>query len=1169
MKPLPPIPSTPQTRKTLWRNRGGSGRVGQILTYHWPAMTRKPFFWLMLGMGSGLALLFSWLFFEQAFPTLNLSVSMSREQAQSGARQRAHALQLAPDDALSTVRFYQHSEAQTFIELEAGGSAMLQQLESRHIFPLRQWEVRFYKEGDAAHTTLYFTPQGQPHGFMRHVPEQQKGAALAVADARRLAEQKARDDWQTDLAPGRGPWALVQQSLKTRPNGRIDHFFVYERGDIRLGKQGEGRVRLQLQVAGDQFAELHHEIKVPESFSRRHEEMRAANNTIASAASLAFGLLYGVGGCMLGALLLWRQGWIVSRPALLWASLIALLQGAAALNQIPGSWFHYDSALGTRDFIMQQVGVAIFGMAVNWLVLAFSFMAAESLSRKAFGHFPQFWRIWSADALASKQVLGQTVGAYLWVGFDLAFITAFYYVTRHWLGWWSPMEALIDPDVLATPLPFLSPLANALHAGFWEECLFRAVPLAGAALLGDFLHQHYHGRFGTRRGWIVLALVLQAVIFGAAHANYAQQPAFARPLELFFPALVWGLVYLRYGLLPGIVFHYVFDLLLMSLPIFVTRAEGLTADRVIIIVCALVPLALVLWQRWRAGRWQELPAKLLNNAWQAQLPALEEAPSAPTAQANRAIWQRVQRVLPLLAAGGLLCVVLLPNPAPPALPFNLLRSNAEQAADAELAARGIRLGANWQRFAQVASPAGEGEQFIWKNAGSAAWQRLRGHYLPPAVWRVRYVHFDGDVAQRAEEWVVNIEDGVDGRGGGAHVRGITHVLPEARRASTTSEQEARTLAQQALLARFGSLANGWREISAQEIKQPQRKDWQFTFADDAASPLKNGEARIEVTLAGAEVTRIRRTVHEPEEWQRQQRARGALMQTVRIVMALLLLALLIGSSIMALKQKQGVKVARRPAMVVGLLMLVLLLAERANNWQALGMALKTELPLATQLGTTGVGVLIGALVIAALCALLLNFGQQLAASGKLGNSGKSPWGPGLALALALFGVQTAFARLLPAEMPPSYRLDLLNDAVPALSEIKEALLHVLLFGNLLALVLGQLHDFNANFRRRQLPTILILLLAGLTMALKQDEVSQFLLQGLGFGLLLSLLYLLVARFEPRVLLVALIGTLALRHVWQSLNSPWDASPHYAVVYVLTLVVVTRHWLALLKPRPQA
>ncbi|NIP59441.1 MAG: hypothetical protein GWM92_14035, partial [Gemmatimonadetes bacterium] len=63
--------------------------------------------------------------------------------------------------------------------------------------------------------------------------------------------------------------------------------------------------------------------------------------------------------------------------------------------------------------------------------------------------------------------------------------------------------------------------------------LFRAVPLAGAALLGE--------RFGRRRLWIGSALVLQAVIFAAAHANYPQQPAYARLVELLIPSLVFGL----------------------------------------------------------------------------------------------------------------------------------------------------------------------------------------------------------------------------------------------------------------------------------------------------------------------------------------------------------------------------------------------------------------------------------------------------------------------------------------------------------------------------------------------------------------------------------------------------------------------------------------------------
>lgn len=1127
-------------------------------------MTRKPLFWLLLASLSALALLFSWHFFSLAFPSLDLSVKMSRTEALVAAQARARDLQLAMPDAQTAVRFYNHDEVQNFLELEGGGSATVHDLQNRQIFPLRQWEVRFYKEGQAAHSTLYFSPQGQPRGFTRHVPEQQADSSLSAAAARQMAETLARKDWQLDLASGPSPFVLVQQSQKTRPNGRIDHFFVYEHRDLRFGKQGEGRVRLELGVAGRQFAQLRHSIQVPESFSRRYAEMRATNNTLASAATLAFGFLYGLGGCVLGLTLLWRTGWVVTRPAMLWASLIALLQGAASLNQIPGSWFQYDSALSTRDFILQQVGVAVFGMVMNWLTLLISFMAAESLSRRAFGQHPQFWRIWSREALASKQVLGQTVGAYLWVGLDLAFIVAFYYCTRQFLGWWSPMESLIDPDVLATPLPWLAPVANALHAGFWEECLFRAVPLAGAALLGDFLQQRFHGRFGSRRAWLIVALILQALIFGGAHANYAQQPAYARPLELFLPALIWGIVYLRFGLLPGIIFHYVFDLVLMSLPVFATDAPGLWPDRAIIIACGLTPLALVLWQRACAGQWHELPAKLFNHAWQAQLPPLHETAAGHHTPLNHAPWLLLRRWLPLPGLAGILLWSLLPNPAPAPLPFAVSRSAAIALADATLAGRGIHPGPGWHRFAQISATPGEGEAFIWKNAGSSAWQRLRGHYIPPLVWQVRYVSFAGDVVQRAEEWIVNVEDGVDGQGGGAHVRGVVHRLPESAQATALSEQQARSQAQSALLNRFGPVATGWREISAQEVKQPRRTDWQFTFADDAASPLKTGEARIELTLAGAEVTQIRRTIHETEAWQRQQRNRGALMQTVRIGMALLLVALTIGSLLLAIRQKQGLKVSRRPGLVAAITIATLMAASYANNWQGLAMQLKTDQPLLTQLATTAVGLAVSTALLGGLCGLLLNFSQQAAGLGKLGSGQSSPWLPGLALAALLAGLQALFAQWMPQPVPALPGPGILNNTLPALAECTGALLHVLMFGNLLVLLLAQLHDFSANFSRRQLPTILICLLLGLTSAMQQDDISHFLLQGLGAGLVLCALYLLVARFDAKVLLVALVGMLALSKLRHGLNAPWPGALTWALVHIGALLLSARLWLNVLK-----
>ena len=55
---------------------------------------------------------------------------------------------------------------------------------------------------------------------------------------------------------------------------------------------------------------------------------------------------------------------------------------------------------------------------------------------------------------------------------------------------------LFAPDMIATPFPWLSAVGMSLHAGFWEECLFRAVPIAGAVLISN--------KYGNRTAWIIL-----------------------------------------------------------------------------------------------------------------------------------------------------------------------------------------------------------------------------------------------------------------------------------------------------------------------------------------------------------------------------------------------------------------------------------------------------------------------------------------------------------------------------------------------------------------------------------------------------------------------------------------------------------------------------------------
>ena len=1133
-------------------------------------MTRKPVFWLLLALGSALCLGFSVVFFTKSFPTMERSINMSRSSAEQTALTRAKALQLAPTADRHAVRFFHDDDTQNFIELEAGGSRAVNQLTQQNIYQVYQWEVRLFREHDPAHTTLYFTPNGQTYGFVRVIPEQQAGPALSAASARQLAETRALQDWQIDLSPdlspAHSPFRLAEQSFLTRPNGRVDHTFVYERNDQRLGAKGEGRVRLRLQVTGDQFSQLRYSLKIPESFSRRYESMRTSNNTIAGVASFAMLALYGVGGCLIGLAILWRQGRVLVRPALFWASVIALLQFADALNAIPGSWFQYDNALSAQDFLIQRVSQAIFSSVFNWLILALSLMAAESLSRKAFGDLAQFWQLWRAAD--SKQVLGQTMGGYLWVGYDLAFIVGFYYLSQHYWGWWSPAESLIDPDILATPLPWLTPVARALHAGFWEECLFRAVPLAGAALLGDFLQQQFHGRFGGRKTWLLIGLVAQALIFGAAHANYAQQPAYARPLELFLPSLIWGLVYLRFGLLPGIIFHFIFDLSLMSLPLFATQADGLAVSRAIVIAIGALPLLRVMWARWRAGKWEELPATLRNHAWQIITPAASASQTHPAKghqhHATASVWLR--RILPVLGCVGVLAWYAFPPKSAQTLPFSMKRNQAEQVAAQALAERGVKLNANWRHFSIIRPDLSRGHEYIWQNAGVAAYNRLQGRYLPPVVWQVRYIQFVDDVVQRAEEWVVNVEQGVDAQGGAPHVRGIVHVLPESRAGASLSVQQARNLVLPALQQRLGASATQLRELSAQETKLPQRRDWLFSFADDQASMLKKGEARIEVHLAGDEVASVRRAIHIPEEWERQQRAQAAPMQPLRIGLVLALVLLGAGSCIMSIKLSSGKVRSDSSVWVATIGLFVLTALGQANHWQSIASQLRTEQPLTLQLGTMLAGLLLVTTLTAVLGGVMLSLARQVAAQDNLGPdlNGWRAWLAGAALAAAIVGAKTVVSSLCPGNAPLPLALHGLDAVIPTFSAFASGVTDVLIKGNLLLLGLSQLQQFNHHFTRRQVPTICILLLVGLGLAMGAPDIAQFLIKGGGYGLGLALVYLLVARFEPKLLFMALFYMLVLERLQQAWVAPWPGAWGDAMLHAVVLLISASWWFGFLR-----
>src|SRR5947208_6866562 len=190
----------------------------------------------------------------------------------------------------------------------------------------------------------------------------------------------------------------------------------------------------------------------------------------------------------------------------------------------------------------------------------------------------------SVRGLRTKRFFLGTVLGITLPGIFIAYQSAFYMIAfQH--GAWSPADVPYT-DLLNTKFPWAFVLFGGFLPAVSEEFLFRmfAIP---------FL------RKVTRS--IAIAVVLAGFIWGFGHAGYPQQPFYIRGVEVGIGGVALGLVMLRFGILPTLVWHYSVDamysamLLLRSQSLYY-RLSGAASAGII-----AIPVLIALIAYWRHG----------------------------------------------------------------------------------------------------------------------------------------------------------------------------------------------------------------------------------------------------------------------------------------------------------------------------------------------------------------------------------------------------------------------------------------------------------------------------------------------------------------------------------------------------------------------------------------
>ncbi|MDE2886929.1 MAG: type II CAAX endopeptidase family protein [Gemmatimonadota bacterium] len=913
-------------------------------------MDRRDAMWLLvfvvLGVG-GLAVFLN--YYTEAIPSASLDFKLSRDEVHREAQGYLENLGYDLAEYQSAQIFSSSQMQQVFLEQTLGLEETSRL--AREWLSVWSWSVRWFKPLQKEELRVGLDPGGRVVGFSHSILESDEGASIAQDDALVIASGFLRDTQGYDL----DAFELIDRS-GTERKARIDHRFAWRKKDFTVGD--DGHYRLDVVVHGDRVGKFSEYLKVPDSFSRSYREVRSRANLLTQV-FLPFWLALGV--AMLVILvknyrrkrLHWQAGLIVG-------TLVAVAWLAANVNALPLALYSFDTTISYGAFLVTLLFSAVLIAAVNGGIVCLAGTAGGVLERDVLSErrASPLGRL-SLRGLFSAGFLRSTVVGYGAAGAVLGYVAVFYLLGGRYFDVWVPADVSEYNNAFSTAIPWIYPLLVGLSAAAVEEFFFR---LLAIPLLIRWL----------KRPW--LAVLLPAIVWAFLHSNYPHEPIYIRGIEITVIGILFGILFLRFGIWAPIIAHYAINAFIVALPMVKSSSLYFQVSGVLVIGILLVPAIpaafAVLTGRARPREVDDVddeeapdePAEIEEPAPEPVRPDVDERePDSYLPDKRRWI------VAGLCAVAGIALMIgfRVDRFGARSLKLEVTRSQAASIAEAFCADLGLDA-SDYRRSIQFRSGVGSSHYtHLIRNAGVAIADSLMVENTSPWYWHVRWFK-----PMEKEEIQVRVD--ATGR-----VAGFNHIIPETRAGPELESDDARAKAEafvEQTFSRSVTDTTQYKLLEARSEKEKERMDHHFVW-ERIDRKIEDGEFRLKVRVQGDEVGLFNAHYKAPEEFLRSLKQRGARQELASMVPVLLMLATLILAGVFFFRQYRAGEVHWRLPIGIGIAVVLLTLLNWINSLPTFFHGYDTSQAMMTYLGIQGVGLLIGTpmtgLAIAAMFALMM------------------------------------------------------------------------------------------------------------------------------------------------------------------------------------------------------
>ena len=771
-------------------------------------------------------------YYGSAFPEASLELKVPREQITAMSRSFLEGRGFNLTGYRNVAVFTEQRNGIDFLERHLGlekANALF-----RNTVPVWRWSVRWFKELEELEYTVEYTPDGRLAAFERELPEATHGARLTEGRARLIAEEFLSRDLGLDLAR----YKYIERAMEDRP-GRLDQSFVWKFSDF--GDIGGSEYRVQVGIQGDKVGSFSQWLKIPQAWTLAQKETEGKRDVLSEFAYVPVSILY----LALVVVFFWRAhaGDIRWRRAAAVAAVAAGVVFLTQVNKFPFAFLSYDTTQSLQVFRLKQFVSPFLKAAGVFFLFIPLFSSADAVGRLWLPGRPWISGVFSRTYLLSGDAWKQTLLGYGMAFAAIGYVTAFYVLGQQFLHVWSPVEVRFS-NSFSTYFPSLESIYTGFSAAFTEELTFRLFAIAILYKL-------------TKRPW--LAVIIPAAIWGFAHTTYPQEPIWIRGVELTAAGVLYGWIFLRYGLVTTLVSHFIYNVFVGIVPQLQSGLPGLVANGLFALTLPLIVLALLRWLG-SSALWERGKALLSRRAapplFTPSTPAWAE-PQGLTKPGAAISWKRLT-CYAVVAAALYGASFLFPQwdfygKGPP---VTLTRQQGAALCDRYLAGTGFDPGgyASFTLFRDHTDglPAYAIDYFGVREA----WEKFRKYYGYRPEWVTRWYR---------EKKLQTLEVSVDESG---RLMTLRRKLGETDPGARLTEESAREIARTFLSTASLSDRGDWEYIETDTKDRPNRLDYRFTYRDKGfqAGDLKR---KLSLVVSGNTVTSYGPPWYDvPDDWTR-------------------------------------------------------------------------------------------------------------------------------------------------------------------------------------------------------------------------------------------------------------------------------------------------------------